>query len=359
MKNPFTPTFGIVPPYLAGRDVILNDMNKAFDNWPGDPNLSTILIGPRGSGKTVLLSDIRNKIGAMKDWIAVDINPETELIHTLVSKLYRISKLRNLFIKAKLDFSAIGLGVSIEGAETVAYNDDDVLEIMLETLKRKGIRLLVTVDEIMYSSDVARFSHALSSYAGQDYDIYVLMTGLKENINKIKNQPSLTFLYRAKVMEIDSLNTTAISAEYQKTLRIKAEEADKLAFECRGYSLAFQIIGHVYWNILSRYENIADADSTETSNEIDTILAELAYDKIFDELSPKDIDVLKAMAKFSRENKTESVKVEVIRESVNMTSETFSSYRKRLIDNGIVDGKQYGYLRFSLPRFENYVRIRE
>ena len=357
-ENPYTLQFSFIPPKFIERR---NDTDAIISNYvrPVPTYRGMFITGVRGSGKTVLLSDIRNRIGAMKDWIAVDINPETNLTHTLVSKLYRISKLRTLFIKAKLDFSVMGFGASIENAEAVAYNDDDVLEIMLETLKKKGIKLLVTIDEIMYSSDVAKFSHALSSYAGEDYYIYVLMTGLKENIDKIKNQPSLTFLYRAKVMEIDSLNTTAISAEYQKTLALKVEEADRLAFDCRGYSLAFQIIGHVYWDVLCRYESIDDADAVETSNEIDTILAELAYDKIFDELSKKDADVLRAMAKIVRKSGNESVKVEDIREAVNMTSETFSSYRKRLLGSGIVDGKTYGYLRFRLPRFENYVRLRE
>ena len=122
--------------------------------------------------------------------------------------------------------------------------------------------------------------------------------------------------------------------------------------------MAFQIIGHVYWNVLSRYENIDEADPVETDNEVDVILAELAYDKIFDELSPKDIEVLKAMVHIIRESGKDSAKVEEIRKAVSMTPETFSSYRKRLLDNGILDGKQYGYLRFRLPRFENYVRIR-
>ena len=355
--NPYTLQFSFIPPKFIERR---NDTDTIISNFvrPVPTYRGMFITGVRGSGKTVMLSDIRNKIGAMKDWIAVDINPETDLVHTLVSKLYRIPKLRTHFIKAKLDFSAMGLGVSIEDAKAVAYNDDDVLEIMLEALKKKGLKLLVTIDEIMYSSDVARFSHALSSYAGEDYDIYVLMTGLRKNINRIKNKPSLTFLYRAKVMEIDSLNTTAISAEYQKTLALKEEDADRLAIDCRGYSLAFQIIGHVYWNVLSRYESIDEADPLETDNEVDVILAELAYDKIFDELSPKDIEVLKAMVHIIRESGKDSAKVEEIRKAVSMTPETFSSYRKRLLDNGILDGKQYGYLRFRLPRFENYVRIR-
>lgn len=58
MRNPFTPTFGKVPPYMAGRQDILDAMSKAFEDGSGNPNLSSILIGPRGSGKTALLACI-------------------------------------------------------------------------------------------------------------------------------------------------------------------------------------------------------------------------------------------------------------------------------------------------------------
>ena len=46
-KNPFTPTFGSVPPFLAGREHILRDINRGFINGTGDPNLSTIVTGAR------------------------------------------------------------------------------------------------------------------------------------------------------------------------------------------------------------------------------------------------------------------------------------------------------------------------
>ena len=47
--------------------------------------------------------------------------------------------------------------------------------------------------------------------------------------------------------------------------------------------------------------------------------------------------------------------VEEIRNALDMTSNTFTTYRARLIDAGIVDGKQYGYLSFRLPMFEKFV----
>ena len=49
------------------------------------------------------------------------------------------------------------------------------------------------------------------------------------------------------------------------------------------------------------------------------------------------------------------VKVEEIRRATELSSDSFTTYRKRLMDAGILDGKQYGYLRFRLPEFERYI----
>lgn len=62
-KSPFTSTFRSVPPFLAGREHILRDINRGFINGPGDLNLSTIFTGARGTGKTALLS-LLSKNGA-------------------------------------------------------------------------------------------------------------------------------------------------------------------------------------------------------------------------------------------------------------------------------------------------------
>lgn len=40
-RNLFTPTFGMVPPFMAGRTYIIDDILRALDRGPGDPNLST------------------------------------------------------------------------------------------------------------------------------------------------------------------------------------------------------------------------------------------------------------------------------------------------------------------------------
>ena len=42
--NPFTPIFGRVPAYMAGREQIIDDMVLAFENDDSDPNLSMVRV---------------------------------------------------------------------------------------------------------------------------------------------------------------------------------------------------------------------------------------------------------------------------------------------------------------------------
>ena len=100
-----------------------------------------------------------------------------------------------MFVKAKLDFSILGLGFSVENAKLVASTEEDAIKMMLDVLKKEKKKVLITIDEVTYNEDISKFSHAMSSYANAGYDIFVLMTGLKENIQAIKNNKSLTFLY--------------------------------------------------------------------------------------------------------------------------------------------------------------------
>ena len=56
MSNPFTPTFGVTPPLLVGRDDVLDDFRGALDEGPGAPGRAMLLTGVRGAGKTVVLN---------------------------------------------------------------------------------------------------------------------------------------------------------------------------------------------------------------------------------------------------------------------------------------------------------------
>jgi len=354
LKNPYTLQFSFIPPKFIERTLVTNEIIGNFIREV--PTYRGMFItGVRGSGKTVILGEIRNRIRNMDGWVCIDLNPESNLIDSLARGLYLIPELKALFVKTKLDFSVLGIGVHLENAELVASNEEDALNMMLNALKKFKKKVLVTIDEVTYSNDVARFSHALSSYAGENYDIYVLMTGLKENIKVIKNQKSLTFLYRAGVKELDSLNITAICSDYQKTMDISRELAEDMAYCTRGYSLAFQALGYHYWNALCHSDKPENINISDVYEQLDITLAELAYDKIWDEFSANDKKVLTIIKELSSQTQGMPVKVEDVRKKADMNSNNFTTYRTRLLDSGVVDGSQYGYLSIKLPRFDKYI----
>ena len=50
-----------------------------------------------------------------------------------------------------------------------------------------------------------------------------------------------------------------------------------------------------------------------------------------------------------------SGKISEIRELLHMETNEFNPYRKRLIRKGLIDGETRGYVKFTLPFFEEYV----
>ena len=81
----------------------------------------------------------------------------------------------------------------------------------------------------------------------------------------------------------------------------------------------------------------------------------MAYEKIWDELSEVDQKVLIAMKQLLGSSEEQYIRVEDIRNAVKMTSNTFTTYRARLLESGVIDGKRYGYLSLKLPLFGRFV----
>lgn len=102
-KNPYTLQFSFIPPRIIERTVVTSEI---IDNYLREiPTYrGMFLTGVRGSGKTVMLGNVRNSIANNKNWITVDINTESNILDAIARRLYMIPELKALFIKARLDF---------------------------------------------------------------------------------------------------------------------------------------------------------------------------------------------------------------------------------------------------------------
>ena len=339
-QNPFTINFGKTPQQLIPR---LRQTNDIIESFTADkPSTQVFMItGIRGCGKTVMMTEISNTLRKDDDWIVVEVNPERDMLSSLAANLYAIPELNKLFIKAKLDLSALGMGVSIEGAPPVT-DIENALDKMLMHIGKLGKRLLVTVDEVTRNPNVKVFAASFQIFIRKEYPLFLLMTGLYENLYDLQNEKSLTFLYRAPKVFLEPLNYTAMVASYMKIFGIDREEAGEMAACTRGYSYAFQVLGYIRWNA-------GDKKLEDLMPEYDQYLEEYVYSKIWSELSPVDKKIVLRIAG------TRETKVTVLRESLGMTTPEFSVYRDRLKKKGLINIPQYGNISLALPRFEDFV----
>lgn len=343
MNNPFTLSFGKKPVQYISRITQTNEIIDTF-NAELPSNQIYMITGVRGSGKTVMMTNISTELSQLSNWITVELNPTRDLLQSLAAKLYGIPDLHERFLKAKLDFSAFGLGVSIEHAPPIT-DIEDVLMHMLTHIRKMGKRLLITIDEVTNSENIKIFTSSFQIFLRDDYPIFLLMTGLYENIYELQNDKALTFLYRAPKLILEPLNYTAVRKSYMDIFQIDLETAETMTALTKGYPFAYQVLGYLYWNH-------RDTQSLEEIlPEYDQYLEEYVYSKIWSELSELDKKILAEVATSGE------CRIKNIREQLDMKSELFSVYRERLKRKGVIDTREYGKIYMALPRFAEFVKM--
>lgn len=340
MGNPFTLAFGKSPLENIDRPVQKNEILDAFQATPVNQQIY-LITGIRGAGKTVLMTDVSRRLKTEDDWVVIELSPETDMLHAFAAKLSRVEKYRELFRAAKINLSLLGLGFEMEGELPIA-DDETAVTRMLESIRNKGSRVLVTVDEVTGNENVRKFVAAFQILIRAELPIFLLMTGLYENIDDLRNQKSVTFLYRAPRIQLQPLNLSAIASRYRGLFNMEEEDAYRMARLTKGYAFAFQVLGYLtfrsesrqYRDVLPQYRQYLD---------------DFVFEKLWSELSEKDREVCRGIAESDGSS-------EAIRTRLNISSNSLSQYRRRLIRKGLVSGTEHGRMEFVLPLFDDFVK---
>lgn len=336
MGNPFTLTFGKKPSEYIIRRADIEEIEKAFMDEPA--RSQTYLIrGVRGSGKTVLMTAIAKEIADNSDWVCVDLNSSQNLIDDLSYRLVDACEHATGILDRGMDISVAGFGIGFG-----SKSDRDSVsrcEEILNMLKKQKKKLLITIDEVCNDQSMKQLASQFQIWIRKDYQIFLLMTGLFENINAIQNDPQLTFLLRSPKITLGPLGLAQIARQYERALNIASDEAMYLAKETKGYAFAFQALGMIYYD----NENALSID--KQLDIMDEYLDEYVYQKIWSGLSEQDRNVVLQLSDYKAK------KVKDICEATGMSSATFSKYRERLINKGLISANQHGYIELALPRF--------
>ena len=339
VQNPYTLMFGRLPGQVISRVQDTDQIISVFTD-PVPSQQVYMLTGVRGSGKTVMLSEIIKRMKILENWIIVELNPGGDLLKNMLSKLCSIPELDHAFQLEGINLSFFGLGVDLQG-KTAVKDEETALLKTLETVKKKGKRVLIAIDEAFSSPAMREFTYTFQILARHDLPVFLLMTGLYDNIDALQNADNLTFLYRAPKIVLSPLSIRRIASNYRDVFEVNDQTAHEMALLTRGYSFAFQVLGYFTWEHKGDYRKALG----ETRN----YLFDYSYDKIWSELSPEDRRVSWGIASAGSERVTE------IRKKLHMDTNHLNPYRKRLIRKGIVNGDVYGHMSFMLPFFEEYV----
>ncbi len=324
-----------------------NETEKIISDFTSEniSNYVYIITGLRGSGKTVLMSTIANALKEDDNWVVVDPGPKDNILENFASEIYETCRLKRLFLKGEFSFSFNGLTFSLKGKEPTT-TVISLLKKMIGHINDKGKRVLITIDEVDNSSQMKTFIEAYQTLIRQGYKVLLLMTGLYENISKLQDDKSLTFLYRAPKIYLGPLNLSSIALAYQKYLDVDEENSFSLAKLTKGYAYAYQVLGYLMYVYKLKEVN------KDVLGEFDQYLADYVYDKLFSKLSSKEQDLVIAMIENS------PIKNEDLREKTGFDIKTLSVYRDRLIKKGILCSPKYAYLDFALPRFAYFLKTK-
>lgn len=340
MKNPFTISFGKEPTQLVSR---ISQINKIIEDFSeDDPSYQACIIaGVRGIGKTVTLSEICNHFKDDDNWIVVNLNSGMDLLQSLAAKLYNSKPLMGIFDSANINLSFFNIGVSLNAVPPIT-DIETALERMFQVIQNRHQKVLIAIDEVVSNDNMKIFSNTFQLLLRENMPVYLIMTGLYENISDLQNTDNVTFLLRTPKLELEPLNKLMMAESYRNTLNVSKEVALLMADVTCGYPFAFQVLGYLCYESGKNYE--------DELVRFDYYLNEYVYNKIWSELSEKEKGLTIAIAK--SDNTTETVL-----KLANMKKNEFSVYRDRLMKKGIVNGKTRGKIFFALPRFKEFVNL--
>lgn len=339
MENPFVLGYGKAPNAIISRASETEKIKRVFE-MENPTYYSYILTGVRGCGKTVALNLLEKEFSNEKDWIVIDLPNSNDMLKNLAFNLLHCNVLNMKNIKAEINLSLASVNISLKDDLTF-LSAGIVIEKTLEILTKRKKRVLICIDEISANEDMRTLISHFQMWLRKDLNVFLLMTGVYENVESLINDKVLTFLSRTSKIDLSVIDPNFILNSYLKYLKVSFEEAKKLSEETKGYAYAYQLIG--YYAFEKHTSNFL-----EISQMVDYALLTGTYLKIWEKCKTHERNLLKAIA--NDKNKTDE-----ICEFSKIKKNNFTYYKKLLIKKQLINNPEYGKYGLLLPRFKEII----
>lgn len=356
-SNPFTPVFGNEPPILAGRSQLIDNVINGLESGPGEPNRITIFTGPRGSGKTVLLTAIANKAEEI-GWIAVHTSASEQMLAQFIEQIERQA---SSFLPKKSKSKITGLQVSGVGFQREIKDEKPLtwraqIEAYLEILAEQNIGLLFTVDEIMSDcKEMVEFISTFQFFIREKRNVALIMAGLPNKVLQMFQNSSISFLRRAFNRRLDPISMPEVRAVIKKTVELAGRNIETNALEeaaekTQGFPFMIQLIGYHSFNQSNR-KTISLDNVNDGIEEAKYDMERMILDISLFELSDMDIRFLKAML-----YDVDVSRMSDITKRMKTSASNASHYKRRLVNQGLLSEAGRGKVIFSMPMMKDMLQ---
>ena len=381
VRNPFTPGAGSPPPELAGRDDIIDDANIALQRIiQGRAGKSKILLGLRGTGKTVLLNEIA-QIAEKNHYLTSFIEaPESRTlaelvypqIHAVLRKLSIQEKskaaahsamraLRSFAGIFKLEIGDASLAVEPEAGVADSGNIEfDLIEIFQRVgiaAKSAGLAWALLIDELQYlhSEELAALIVAIHRVNQTQLPIMFFGAGLPQIAALSGNAKS----YAERLFDyptIGALTNESAREAIRQPIEKEGESINDNALELlinktKCYPYFLQEWGHNTWNIADH--SPINVDVVERASAAALKRLDEGFFRVrFDRLTPKEREYVVAMATLG-EGPYRSADVA---EALNDQIQSLGPRRATIIRKGMIYSPAHGDIDFTVPMFDDFLR---
>ena len=357
----FVPAFGNRPRNLVGREDILNRFENTMRSIPGSRERALLLLGQRGSGKTVLLLEFAEIARSAGYIVASPTVVSKEMPVRILEKLRSDGERYLSGDKAQISggsVNALGFGGGIDfkiqdkPAKSFAWN----LAQTCRELSRKGKPVLILIDEVQANhGELRQLIVAYQEMVGEGLDVTIVLAGLPIAISSVLNDHVLTFLNRAVKIDLPPLRIGDIVCYYQNVfsdlgLSVSSSQIQKAAEATEGSPYLMQLIGH-YLVVGTGEDGVVteEAFSTAIQRGEEDFMNDICQTALAP-LSEKDIAFLAAMAPDA-----EQTEIASIVSRLQCTNSLAQTYKRRLIQSGIISQPRRGVVQFAVPYLRDYL----
>jgi len=355
--NPFTASFG-VPNDLTfvGRQKEVAEFLQGLEESPGSTHRAITIAGPRGVGKTSLLTVFADHAKAA-GWITASVTAGPGAAERILDKaqLAAESLLDPEPRRRLTGISVAGFSLQSQVIPPGTPSWWRRANKLLDVLEEHGSGLMIAVDEVHREADELRpLFQQYQELVNDRRNIAIVMAGLPDAVDGVLTEYSLTFVQRAYRQVLGAIDLQQIEDAYKNAFttsgkRIEDKAAALAAQASEGHPYLYQLIGFYTWRSAADDELVTEKHVTRALPAAQATASQNLYGLEVNALTPRERDFLEAMLP------DETTTISQIASRMGTTSNNVYYYRNRLINKGLIASPARGKVRLASDYLRDYL----